>query len=139
MTGINGRVLIISEVELSAATRQSLTAGGFDLSTAEHAGDGYQQLLESPFDLVIVSLDEPSTGVELIKRIRSNSALKRLLILLVAEWGTGQATMALAQGANAFEPKPLENERLLLAVARLLQSNMVMSTKAANADREVEA
>ena len=48
-----------------------------------------------------------------------------MLILVIAEWGAGEATMALAQGANGYEPKPIETTRVLASVARLLSLKTV--------------
>jgi CheY-like chemotaxis protein len=73
----------------------------------------------------------------LIKRIRSNGGPGQLRIMTVAEWGTGQATMALAQGVDAFEPKPVEAVRLVEAIERLLQP-VAMTAWARTTKRDLE-
>jgi hypothetical protein len=45
------------------------------------------------------------------------------LLLVIAEWGTGQASLALAQGADAFEPWPIETDRLISAIDRMLHQH----------------
>jgi len=50
--------------------------------------------------------------------------------MVIAEWGTGQPMLALSHGADAFEPKPVDEPRLLAAVKRLLRPNMVMVARA---------
>ena len=138
MRRISERILIVSDDGPSAALRQSLVAREFEVNTTQDADDGYQKLTESPFDLAIISLDDVSAGLDLIKRIRSNSNLGGLLILTTAEWGTGQPTLALTQGADAFEPKPIDGERLTIAVEKLVRPNLVMSAKASVAERDAE-
>lgn len=119
------RILIISDDRTSESLRRALDGRGFDVKLTDDANDGYRQIRDATFDLVLVNLDSAITGAGLIKRIRSNSNLDEMRIMTVAEWGTGQATMALAQGVDSFEPKPVEAGRLVEAVERLLQSRAV--------------
>jgi len=132
------RILIISDGEPNASLQRALDEHGFTVSVAEDADDGYERLSQLQFDLVIVNLNQPISGVGLIKRIRSNLALRRLMVLTIAEWGTGQPTVALAQGADSFEPAPVDTRRLVTAVEKLLRPNMVMTATASAATGESE-
>ena len=132
------RILIISDGEPNASLQRALNEHGFTVSVAEDADDGYERLSQLQFDLVIVNLNQPISGVGLIKRIRSNLALRRLMVLTIAEWGTGQPTVALAQGADSFEPAPVDTRRLVTAVEKLLRPNMVMTATASAATGESE-
>jgi len=114
------RILIISDDPTSGSLRRSLDDGGFEVTLTDDANDGYGRILGGRFDLVLVNLDQAVCGAGLIRRIRSNGSLRQLRILTVAEWGTGQATMALAQGVDAFEAKPVEARRLIETIERLL-------------------
>src|SRR5436853_6400226 len=124
---MNERILIISDDEPNASLQRALDGHGFAVTVVENADDGYQQLSQLQFDLVIINLNRPITGVGLIKRIRSNPTLRRLMVLTIAEWGSGQPTIALAQGADGFEPAPVDADRLVMAVERLLRPNMFMT------------
>lgn len=124
------QVLIISDDTGREFLRPALIGHGFSVTVAEDADAGYGLLADGQFDLVIANLSDASTGVDLIQRIRSNAKLSKLLILTVAEWGTGQATIALSQGSDGFEPKPIDAQRLVGAVEKLLQPGMAMSAKA---------
>ena len=132
------RILIITDDEQSHSLRQALELKGFDVTVTQEADDGHRQLIGSHFDMVILDLARAITGVGLIKRIRSNPELNRLLVLTIAEWGTGQPTLALTQGADAFEPKPIKATELVGAVEKLLRPRMVMTAKASTADGESE-
>ena len=135
---MNERILIISDDETNASLQRPLDEHGFTVTLAQNADDGYRRLSQLQFDLVIVNLHHPITGVGLIKRIRSNLALRRLMVLTIAEWGTGQPTMALAQGVDGFEPSPIDADRLLTAVEKLLRPNMVMTAAASATKAESE-
>ena len=131
------RILIISDDRTSESLRRALDQRGFDVALTEDANDGYRQLQDAPFDLVLVNLDSAIAGAGLIKRIRSNGDPGQLRIMTVAEWGTGQATMALAQGVDAFEPKPVEVVRLVEAIERSLQP-VAMTAWARTTKRDLE-
>src|SRR5256885_4486562 len=119
------RILIVSNEALSASVRDALEQRGFIVTVAADSERADGELARSLVALVIVVADGIN-GVELIKRIRATPTLKRALILVVAAWGAGAATLALSQGADAYEPRPLEANRLLASVERLLLRQAVM-------------
>ena len=121
------QVLIISDDGPNESLRQALCAKGFAVTIAEDAEQGYDQMVDKQFDLAVVSLDRAITGAGLIKRIRSNSRLRHLKVLTIAEWGTGQAIMSLSLGADGFEPKPVDSRRLADAVENLLRPAVAMT------------
>jgi len=130
------RILIVSDEQRNASIRESFAQDGFAATITENEQEGYGKLLESKFDLVIVNLRNATKGLGLIRQIRANPELRKLLILTVAEWGTGQGTMALSEGADGFEPGPFDGKRLLAAVARLLRPNLTMTARATAAELE---
>ena len=130
------QILIISDDAGREFLRHALIGHGMSVTAAEDAEAGYGLLLDGQFDLVIANLSDASTGVDLNQRIRSNARLSNLLILTVAEWGTGQATIALSQGSDGFEPKPIDVSRLVGAVEKLLRPRMAMSAKASTSAGE---
>lgn len=132
------RILIISDDQTSESLRRGLEGMGFEVTLTENADDGYRQLVATPFEMVLVNLDRATTGAGLIKRIRTNPDLGQLRVMTIAEWGTGQATIALAQGADAFEPKPIEAGRLAEAVKRLLRPIRVMRARASATNGDLE-
>ena len=58
--------------------------------------------------------------VHLVRRVRSTPELAATPILVTTGFGTGSATFTLAQGADAYEPKPLDPDSLRETVRRLL-------------------
>jgi DNA-binding response OmpR family regulator len=113
--------------------RGALAARGFSVTLAADYEDAYQQLLGTRFDLVVIDLVETAAGVEFIKRVQGTTNLTQPLLLVIAEWGTGAATLALSQSADAYEPKPIDAARLVDSVERLL------GTKALSAQGKIGA
>jgi len=137
------RVLIVSDEQRHTAMRESLAQQGYFVAVTDDAERAFSELLTSHCAIVVVhldhSIDGPAIdGIGLIKRIRQNAELRRLSILAVGEWGTGQPTMALTAGADAFEPEPLNEERLIAAVAKLMRPNLTMIASASGVDGEKE-
>lgn len=130
------RILIISDDAEKEFLRRSLVEHGLIATVAEDTDAGCGLLAELHFDLVLASLSDASAGVDLIRRIRSNAKIRKLPILAVAEWGTGQATVALSEGADSFERKPIDADRLFAAVEELLRPRLAMSAKASNGESD---
>lgn len=126
------KILIVSDHEPSVSARTALEERGFTLTLAEEFESAYGQLLGSAFNLVIIDVANAAEGVEFVKRLRTTPKLTRTFVLTLAEWGTGQPTMALSEGADAFEPKPIDDTRLVAAVERLLRQRVAKTAAATN-------
>ena len=114
------RILIVTGDTQSEAMRGALAARGFTVTTAPDYQSAYRQLLEARFELVVIDLVELVEGVEFIKRVQATMNSTQPLLMVIAEWGTGGATLALSQSADAFEPKPVDPARLVDSVEGLL-------------------
>ena len=84
----------------------------------------------TPPDLIVLDVLDAYEGLERLKKIGARPDLKTAPVLVLAEWGTGQATLALANGADAFEPKPIDSTRLIAAVETFLRPRLVMTAAA---------
>jgi DNA-binding response OmpR family regulator len=113
------QILFVSSELPDEFTHRALEGGGFTVALAPEGEPAYRKLLESRFDLVVVSLGQ-STGVDFIKRVRETERTKALLVLALGEWGTGRPSLALSQGADAYEPAPIDAKRLITSIERLL-------------------
>lgn len=121
------RILIVSDRALNAATPAALTERGFELTTAENADETRERLTTGHFDLLVIDLNDPIESARIVKWIRAHGTIRRVPILAIAEWGSGAATMALAQGADAFEAAPIDSQRFMAAVERLLPKAVLMA------------
>jgi DNA-binding response OmpR family regulator len=127
------RILIVTDDAQFESMRGALAARGFAVTAAPDYDGAFRQLLEGRFDLLVIDLVEAVAGVEFIKRMQGAPNLTQPLLLVIAEWGTGGATLALSQSADAYEPKPVDAARLVDSVERLL------GTKALSAQRTMGA
>jgi DNA-binding response OmpR family regulator len=121
------RILIVSADAQFDFMRAAVEARGFEVTVAHDHEGAYRRLLESFFDIVVIDLAEASRAIEFIQRLRVTPKLSKLFVLALGEWGTGQPTLALSQGADASEPKPVNTERLIAAVERMLRPELVVA------------
>ena len=113
-------ILFVGGAKLDGSVRHRLEQNGFGVSAVKGSAPAIAQLTDSLIDLVIVNLDETEDGARLIKQLREVLGTKATRLLAVAEWGTGVPTVALAAGADAYEPAPIDPDRLVDAVRRAL-------------------
>ena len=113
-------ILFVGGAKLDGSVRQRLEQNGFAVSSVKSSAPAIKLLTGSLVDLVILHLDEREGGTDLIRKVREVLGSKATAVLAVAEWGTGLPTVALAAGADAYEPAPIDAERLIDAVERVL-------------------
>ena len=117
------RILIVSDSAHLSFARRALEQRGFAVTIEKDRDTAFETLLDNPFDVVVTDSGRAENSVEFIKRVRATPQLTGILILIIAEWGTGEPTLALAAGADAFEPnhaKPIDPNRLITSIERLL-------------------
>ena len=126
------RILIVSDnADFPSA---ALEQRGFAVASANECDMAFAELLGAPFDLLIVDFAPGRGGIEFIKRVRATPQLTGILILVVAEWGTGEPTLALSAGADAYEP----NETTSMIPSRLITSiERLLSRQAAAANQQI--
>ena len=92
------------------------------------AGDGlsgYDMALFVRPDLIVTGVRIPGAdGIRVMRRVRDTASLKKTPILITTAFGTGRATFSLQQGADGFEPKPINSHSFLSTVRRLLREGV---------------
>lgn len=121
------RILIVSADAQFEFMHAAVEARGFEVTGAHEHEGAYRHLLESSFDLVVIDVAQAPRDIEFIQRLRATPKLSKTFVLALGEWGTGQPTLALAQGADAYEPKPVNAERLIAAVERMLRPELAVA------------
>jgi len=122
------RILLVADrADQTGATEPALAREDFEVVAATDFTEAYDRLLDSIFELIVIETTEPARAtIEFIKRVRAAPQLAGILILVLAEWGTGAPTLALSAGADAYEPigpnegKPISSIRLVTSIERLL-------------------
>jgi DNA-binding response OmpR family regulator len=113
------RILVISNRRVGVSLRRSLNVRGFAVTFEQNGSAALDQLSRSSFDIVVVDLISIADAADLIKRIRRVATFKATPIVVFGEWGTGQPSVALSAGADAFEAAPIEAARLIEVISRL--------------------
>ncbi len=123
MTPDAGKTILVVEDDdvMRELVRRALARQGFAVEVAEDGVRGYELAVELRPDLIVTDIQMPSAdGIHLLRRVRDTASIEQTPVLVITAYGTGNASFALAQGADAYEPKPLDAARLLETVRRLL-------------------
>lgn len=95
---------------------------GYTVSTAENGASALAQIETSACDLVLLDLMMPGIdGYEVTKRIRQNTALPFIPILLITAHDSPNVAQGLDLGADDFIRKPVTVDELLARVRSLLR------------------
>lgn len=99
-----------------------LNMEGYVATGAEDGRDGLNKISEEDPDLMITDLCMPKlAGVELIKLVRELEKYKKLPIVAISAFGSGESNEAREAGADIVLRKPLALDLLALVVKELLQ------------------
>ena len=116
------KILVVEDDDVARELmRLTLEREGYAVRLAEDGERGFELALSERPDLIITDVSMPTAdGVYLIRRVRGTPELASTPILVTTGFGTGGASVSLAHGADAYEPKPLSADSLRETVARLL-------------------
>ena len=116
------KILVVEDDDVERElVRMTLEREGYRVLIADNGARGFELALEERPDLIVTDVWMPTAdGVYLIRRVRSTPELASTPILVTPGFGTGSASVSLGQGADAFEPKPLDPDSLRESVRRLL-------------------
>lgn len=129
MPSTHQRILFVSNARVRDSLRCSMNARGFAVTFERSSREAFDQLTRSSFDIVVIDLISTPDASELIERIRKIATLRAVPIVVIGEWGTGQPSLALTGGADAFEPAPINPAKLIEAIARLAKGRAAAAGK----------
>jgi two-component system response regulator RegA len=121
------RILIVSDDVQFDLVRADVEARGFEVMVEHDHESALRRLSDFSFDLVVIDLAQESRDTEFLRHLRETPKLSKIFVLALGEWGTGQPTLALSQGADGYEPKPVNAERLVASVERLLRRQLAVA------------
>ena len=114
----NERVLILEDdlASLNLVSKQ-LTAAGYRMIPVVDGRQAIATCRSSPPDLVVCDLGMPGMdGFEFIRQLRQEQS--NTPIVVISGLGRDKGEVALAAGANAFLPKPVDRELLVSTVEK---------------------
>jgi two-component system cell cycle response regulator DivK len=96
--------------------------GDFEVLAAEDGAKGCEMVLSERPDIILMDLEMPLIdGWEATRRLKGNPQTQDIpVIALSAHALAGERERAIAAGCDEFDTKPIEFERLVATVRRLL-------------------
>jgi two-component system cell cycle response regulator DivK len=96
--------------------------GDFEVLTAEDGEKGCEMAAAERPDIILMDLEMPVVdGWEATRRLKGNTQTRDIpIIALSAHALAGEREKALAAGCNEFDTKPIEFDRLVATVRRIL-------------------
>ena len=93
------------------------------VTEADDGVDGLRKLAAGKFDIILTDINMPiMDGLKLVKRVRSDEALKGIPIVIITTEGAEEDRQrALALGANAYITKPIQAPQVIAKVKELLK------------------
>ena len=103
-------------------TTRHLVKHGMEVLTARDGLDAVEQLREHVPDVMLVDIEMPRMdGYELTARIRSESRLKHIpIIMITSRAGAKHKEKALGLGVNLYMSKPYQEDELVANIERML-------------------
>lgn len=116
------KVLVIEdEPTLSRLLTYNLQQEGYETTSVEHGGEGLQQAIQHPYDLIILDLMLPGmSGFEVLSSLRSQG-VSTPIIILTARNGEDEVVQGLRLGADDYMTKPFGVAELLARVSAVLR------------------
>jgi two-component system sensor histidine kinase/response regulator len=117
------RILVVDDAPDNVLLVQTiLEEEGYEISTADNGFSALRQIDKSVPDLVLLDVMMPGMdGYEVTKRMRQNTELPFIPILLITAHDNASVAQGLDMGADDFIRKPVEMDELLARVRSLLR------------------
>ena len=119
------RILIVDDFSTMRRIVKNLLAdlGFTNTAEAEDGNSALAALRSGPFDFVVTDWNMPGmTGIDLLRAIRADEALKSLPVLMVTAENTREQIIAAAQaGVNGYIVKPFTAVTLKEKIDRIFE------------------
>ncbi|MDD5564774.1 MAG: response regulator [Thermoanaerobaculaceae bacterium] len=118
------KILLVEDNEMNRdMLSRRLARRGFEVVVAVDGKEGVTAAQHESPDLILMDMSLPVTdGWEATRLIRAGAGTAHIpVIALTAHAMAGDRDKALAAGCNDYDTKPVELERLLEKIARLLE------------------
>ncbi len=116
-----GKVLVVDdEFDIREGLELLLTSEGYTVELAQNATEGLRCMETRSYDLVLLDLMMPDrSGMDVLREVRERDT--ETPIFMITAYGSVEAAVeALKAGANDYFPKPWDNEKLIIEIARMI-------------------
>jgi CheY-like chemotaxis protein len=144
VTGYEGprkKVLVVDDVAANRAMAvDMLSQLGFEVVEADNGREALNKAQATRPDCILMDIVMPEMdGLEATRRLRQLPGLDKVPIIVMSASASGSdECKSLAAGANAFLPKPIDVDKLLILITTLLKLSWTYEPQAAPA-AEVDA
>ena len=117
-------ILVVEDDEmLLDLMQQTLELADYAVTAAVNGADALAQAAAAKPDLILMDIGMPEIdGFEATRRLKADPATRAIpVIALTAHATTADRQQALDAGADEYEPKPVDFDRLLEKIQALLQ------------------
>jgi two-component system, cell cycle response regulator DivK len=117
------RILVVEDEEDNRQIlRDLLASSGYEMVEAKDGEQALAAVDQHRPDLILMDIQLPiMDGYEATRRIRANPANKRIPIIAVTSYAlSGNESIALAAGCDAYVPKPYSPRELLAKIREFL-------------------
>jgi DNA-binding NtrC family response regulator len=119
---VKGSILIVEdEPGIELALRGLLRREGYDVSAARSGREAFEQIGARDFDLILtdLSLGDGVSGLDVLQHAKQ--AHPETAVIMITAYGSEDvAERAVRAGADAYVPKPFDNDEIRRAVRRAL-------------------
>lgn len=117
------RILVVDDIPDNYVLLQTVLEGeGYQVEVADNGRSALERIASHPPDLVLLDVMMPEmNGFEVTRRIRQNSTLPFIPILLVTGYSEPTPADGFEAGADGFIRKPINIDDLLSRVRTILQ------------------
>ncbi len=115
-------LIVDSDPDFVRGLRVLLQSAGYIVHSAPHGAGALDMVKTAPPDLILLNVNLPGMdGYETIRRIRAETALPFIPIILVMDQAHQDIAAGLNAGADEFIGKPVNNTELLARVRAMLR------------------
>ena len=117
-------ILVVEDDEmLLDLMQQTLELADYTVTSAVNGADGLARAAAARPDLILMDIGMPELdGFEATRRLKADPATRAIpVIALTAHATSADRQQALDAGADEYEPKPVDFDRLLEKIQALLQ------------------
>jgi CheY-like chemotaxis protein len=121
--GRGDRILVVDDLPDNYFLLQTMLEGeGYRVEVSDNGADALRRVASHPPDLILLDVMMPEmSGFEVTRRIRQNSQLPFIPILLVTGYSELTPAEGFDFGADGFIRKPIDFDYLLQRIRMILQ------------------
>jgi two-component system sensor histidine kinase/response regulator len=116
--GMGKKVLVVEDHhDTSFMLCRLLKMEGYEVEHAVDGMVGYNTATSDQPDLIVTDIQMPRmNGIEMIKRLREENALRSTPIIVMSAYGKRMIDDAIQAGADDFIEKPIDFDKFLLTI-----------------------